>query len=458
MLKYYAILLILPVTLPTVIVNAQSPPGEDRPAATTQPAVVEPWCNFGRSGKTMSVRVWPFKGFDSNTVVLRAFGRVWTKPAAIRTVKRKASVDVALPAVRVPTLFGVTPPDNPRHVGQIIVYPDTNVRWDTKRSVHAAGTPAWFDQWVLATGLQVGYPTDAGFKNGWRRSEDNRHVLVLGGRCAGKKFADTLAIAKRHEMNILVLEASWFGGKSGKVAIQPRQMACELAVMREQKWPKPMIFRSGRLPWSPIANRWAWIEGKDYLPLVEEIANPASSQKVVVSYVPWGQQLGRCEAADQTLLAVLSAATEPGRELPPRMADVLFPSQKVLEETKEQRPLLAAASEAWARLSTGDIPARTYVIDLRGGQSPPLEFRKTLKWLGNRDGNGAGLLILGDDPLLDNWKWVKIDRKKRVSKRVGIVWLPDDALPPSKNTQIRLMLKLTELGIPLKTLNAGEQG
>jgi hypothetical protein len=456
MRKYCSILLILPVMLPTAIVNAQSPPAEDRPAATIQPAGAEPWCNFGRAGKTMSVRVRPFKGFDSNTVVLRAFGRVWTKPLAIRTVKRKVSANVALPAVRVPTLFGVTPPDDPRQVGQIIVYPDTNVRWDTKRVVHAAGTPVWFDQWVLAIGLQVVYPTDAGFKDGWGRSKDKRHVLVLGGRCAGKEFVDALAVAKKHEMNILVLDANWFGGKSGKVAIRPRQMACELAVIRKQKWPEPMLFRSGRLPWSPIANRWAWIGSKDDLPLVEEIANQASSQKVVVSYVPWAEQLGRCEAADRTLLDILSAATEPARKLAPRMGDVLYPSQKVLEETKEQRPVLTAASKAWARAFIEDIPSRIPVIDLRGGTSPLLEFRKTLERLENRNDDGAGPLILGDDPLLDNWKWVKIDRKKRVSKRVGVLWLPDDTLPPSKNTQIRLMLILTELGIPLKTLKTGE--
>jgi len=30
-----------------------------------------------------------------------------------------------------------------------------------------------------------------------------------------------------------------------------------------------------------------------------------------------------------------------------------------------------------------------------------------------------------------------------------VVWLSDDELPPSKDNQIRLMLKLTELGVPL---------
>ena len=84
MREYYSILWILPVMLPTVIVNAQSPPAEPRPAATTRPAVVDQWCSFGRSGKTVSVRVWPFKGFGSDTVVLRAFGRVWTRPVAIQ--------------------------------------------------------------------------------------------------------------------------------------------------------------------------------------------------------------------------------------------------------------------------------------------------------------------------------------------------------------------------------------
>ena len=147
---------------------------------------------------------------------------------------------------------------------------------------------------------------------------------------------------------------------------------------------------------------------------------------------------------------MLSAAAIQARKLRWRMPDVLCPSSKVLEETEKQRPVLAAASKAWIAVLISDIPPRTYVIDLRGKESPPAEFRKTLKWLENRNVSEAPLLILGDDPLLDDWKWAGINRKKKKFKRGSIAWLPDDTLPPSADDQIRLMLKLTEFGIPLK--------
>jgi hypothetical protein len=55
--------------------------------------------------------------------------------------------------------------------------------------------------------------------------------------------------------------------------------------------------------------------------------------------------------------------------------------------------------------------------------------------------------------MLDEWKWLKIDRAKKTIQtaqtRSDVVWLSDDELPPSKEGQIRLMLALTELGVPL---------
>ena len=59
------------------------------------------------------------------------------------------------------------------------------------------------------------------------------------------------------------------------------------------------------------------------------------------------------------------------------------------------------------------------------------------------------LLILGDDKMLDEWEWLKLDRAKKQIGAAGVQWLPDDELPPSKENQIRLMLTLTELGVPL---------
>ena len=51
--------------------------------------------------------------------------------------------------------------------------------------------------------------------------------------------------------------------------------------------------------------------------------------------------------------------------------------------------------------------------------------------------------------MLDEWEWLKLDRAKKQIGAAGVQWLPDDELPPSKENQIRLMLTLTELGVPL---------
>ena len=58
------------------------------------------------------------------------------------------------------------------------------------------------------------------------------------------------------------------------------------------------------------------------------------------------------------------------------------------------------------------------------------------------------LLLLGDDPILDQWKWLKLDREKKTIGRPVVVWLQDDQ-PWKKTYEIPLMLKLTELGVPL---------
>jgi hypothetical protein len=51
--------------------------------------------------------------------------------------------------------------------------------------------------------------------------------------------------------------------------------------------------------------------------------------------------------------------------------------------------------------------------------------------------------------MLDEWEWPKLDLAKETIHRPEVVWLSDDELPPSKDSQVRLMVKLTELGVPL---------
>jgi len=69
------------------------------------------------------------------------------------------------------------------------------------------------------------------------------------------------------------------------------------------------------------------------------------------------------------------------------------------------------------------------------------------------------LVILGDDPILDAWKWLKLDRKKKKTRREGsIYWLPDDTLPSTWETQVKLMQLLTELGVMIKSTAVRQGG
>ena len=63
-------------------------------------------------------------------------------------------------------------------------------------------------------------------------------------------------------------------------------------------------------------------------------------------------------------------------------------------------------------------------------------------------GNKDRLLLIGDNPILDQWKWLKLDREKKTTHRPEAIWIEDDQ--PWDNTyEIPLLLKLTELGVPL---------
>ena len=68
----------------------------------------------------------------------------------------------------------------------------------------------------------------------------------------------------------------------------------------------------------------------------------------------------------------------------------------------------------------------------------------------------APMLVLGDDPVLDLWEWLKFDRKKCTSKRKEAICLTDDKLPPSPAARLRVMRALTALGVVLGTWKPGK--
>ena len=199
-----------------------------------------------------------------------------------------------------------------------------------------------------------------------------------------------------------------------------------------------------------LCNRRMWI-GWPGRPLVEEAGDILSSHRVVLSYVPWAEQIGRREEADETLVALLVASSQPPAvaERILRRARVAFPSADELKS--DERPVLARIAEMpdpYVRIHR-PFPS-VAVLDVRGGPVPSEGPRNLLAAF---EPGSTPVLILGDDPLLDRLKWLRLNRsKKSVVERAGqphVEWLPDDALPPSAEAQVRLMEALTEFGVRL---------
>ena len=132
------------------------------------------------------------------------------------------------------------------------------------------------------------------------------------------------------------------------------------------------------------------------------------------------------------------------------MADGAMAANYPAGVVSKDRPVLAAAASTLVAFK--DLPWSVHVVDVRGTDRLPEGLYDELKDLvlkSRINADADSLLILGDDKMLDEWEWLKLDRAKKQIGAAGVQWLPDDELPPSKENQIRLMLTLTELGVPL---------
>ena len=90
------------------------------------------------------------------------------------------------------------------------------------------------------------------------------------------------------------------------------------------------------------------------------------------------------------------------------------------------------------------------VLDLRGQRPTGHGMAEKLAYLESAAGAESPLLILGNDPLLDRWQWLRMRRDKK--RKIGVpwaTWLPYDALPPPVTARVQLMGKMSELGVLL---------
>jgi len=441
-----------------MIAVAQSQPAhtplDSAAAQTTQAFRPQVRTTFARSASKAGVMIGPIN-LPSMELDLRAYGRVWATRMALRE-KDVFTAEFDVPVVRVPTVFSVTPALLPNtELARIVAYPDRDIAWDKKIILYSLDAPPWFIQWAAATGLpvkQVGLFDKPVAES--ERDTDTKALILVGRSTAGKDLTDVARLVENTRINVLVLEADWLGDAAGPVEVGGGQMRGDLLVITgKQTWAGGLEFRSHRQPCGTIANRWAWIADRDGLPLVEAIAAgtapPEAARSVVLSYLSWAEQLGRREEADELLRATLVAAAEAS------VLDVAWRSLNFVHPKRDKidykdRPVLAAAASTVRLIIFKDLPWLVHVVDVRGTDRLPEGLREELKALESRVGADAeSWLILGDDPMLDEWEWLKLDRAKKTIHRPGVVWLSDDELPPSKENQIRLMLTLTELGVPL---------
>jgi len=408
---------------------------------------------FGRADRQIHVVV--AAGIDMTDatpqrVVLRAFGRQWTEPQSVE----KGVVRITVPDVQRVTLFSLVPTDeSERELGELIAYPATTTLWGKAPVwLHAMGVLPWFDQWIRACGSTIRHTDLEGLRHRKRpHKQEATELLVVGRSAAGEDWADVAKTADEFGINVLVLEANWFGkALKRRFTVDSNQMCGALADIAQQRWVGPLTFQNAAGFWPGRMNRQAWIHHKGR-PLVEKVGPLGAERKVVLSYLPLFQQLGRVEVADEMLRAVIRRASDPKRiPVKRRRLQILYLSHREQDEqTLEQdRPVLADAM-AFEFKKPPVAPPLT-LVDLRGPAPLPDDLLTTLRkseaWF-NED---HPLLILGDDPILDAWKWLKLDRSKQTTDKIpGVRWLPDDTLPAPMDAQVMVMNALSNEGVPL---------
>lgn len=331
-----------------------------------------------------------------------------------------------LPSVRAPlVLKGYD--SSGREVTELVVYPQEYKVWgrDEVRPIRVRGqdAPVWFVQWADATGRVE--------TTGARGTQPL--VLVLGKDAAGGGPRCVLAVMERYRADAaLVLEANWYGPSepepySLRLDALSGPFSEEVELLGDLS---PLQFSTRRQPAMALVNRRPCLGVKGELPLVEELVLDGS-RRVLVSYLPWQQRLGRSEQADIVFSAIIERlvrlASEPHQPLPDAGLKVVWP--RPTDVVESERPIL------YALLQSRQPVARTlYVADLRGEPIPVAKRSELLRALEHRP-----LLVLGTDPMLTG----------KDALEPNVFWIQDDRLPPDEVGRYRLMVELTRLGVRL---------
>jgi hypothetical protein len=436
----------------------------------TAPRADEPPVVFARSGQKTILRLASYHNLPGGSTTLRAYGQIWGEAA---TVENGIAHFVA-PTVRVPTVFRVVPVSNNKiALAELVVYPEGWIPWDTDKQLSkyketqfvAAGAPDWLNRWFSAVGFPIEkLPGRESLERGNWRMLEKPALLILGRETAGRGPAAVGRLAIDHRANVLVIEADWLDKSktvAANVVVAPKHARGQLADLQSQQWPSPPCFGRQAVPWPVVWNRLVWLDGAEY-PLVEEVYSRqkgAEALRIAFNYLPWQEQLGRCEMADELFLRILATTAKGAnhRAVLNRRWCLLYPAMEKIKV--EERPVLFAALESAAAKVGSDgaivLAAESpeicgYVLDLRGGSPLPDDLfadSGMVKNIATRINAHTPLLILGDNRQLDNWEWLELDREHRKSPRPGVCWIPDNSLPPSLEAQLRVMEVLTQWGV-----------
>jgi hypothetical protein len=417
---------------------------------------------FARSGQMATLSIGGREDEANGRVVLTAYGQRCGEPIIVK----HGTAEFVAPKVRAPIVFRPASLQDAARVipGELIVYPNRWLPWDTDKQLSkyketqfvAAGVPDWLEAWFGAVGFPIQKLSRRTSLDGsnWRTLEKPA-LLVLGRKAAGRGPAEIGRLAIEHRTNVLVIEADWLDKlttPAASIAVTPKHARGALTDLRAQQWPLPPTFHRQKVPWPVVCNRLTWLDGPEY-PLVEEVYSRkegAELLRIVLNYLPWQEQLGRCEMADELLLRILAETAKGAKDRPPLDGRwcLLYPAIKDIKV--DERPVLAAALRSAVVAESREI--RGYLLDLRGGSRPPEDLfadSSVLKRIEARIDKHTPLLILGDNPHLDTWKWLALGRQQQKSPRPGVRWCPNSSLPASLESQLRVMEILTQWNILL---------
>ncbi|MGD9126939.1 MAG: hypothetical protein PVH19_06130, partial [Planctomycetia bacterium] len=266
----------------------------EEPQNQTQPQKVF----FARSGQRVTI---------PGAVQLRYLN------ATLPVVSHRGVPMFTIPKLRAPCVLGAYN-DSGKLVREFVAYPEkiTTIGPEPEQTFLAemVDPPDWFLQWSEATRLFEKKKTP----DSPDAEEEKPRLLILGPEATGHSTDVVRGLLKEKGLKTaLVFNPRWSGPDSKK----PKRF--DLA---KAKGPllenyqalgdlSPLVFSQIQTPSPKIMNRIAWLRPvKDELPYVEELLTTERKYRILVSYIPWEEQLGRSDQMDHLLRHLLVKAAE----------------------------------------------------------------------------------------------------------------------------------------------------